>query len=254
MSTIRTDDHDGGVRVLTLDRPPANAEDATLLRELEAALDAARDDDRVRALVLTGAGRFFGAGMDLGAPGFDADGGELYRDLFREVHLTLLTFPKPTIAMLNGTAVAGGLVLALACDYRLGVEGDYRIGLTEVAIGIAFPRIVLELVRLRLTHARAAEMILGAALYPASQAVRLGVVDELLPADRFRDTVLRRAARLGAHPREAFAHAKALLVAPAVAAVRGESAAEAAATRALWSAPENRAVRTAHLDKVRRPR
>jgi enoyl-CoA hydratase/carnithine racemase len=252
MGTIRTDDHDSGVRVLTLDRPPANAEDETLLRELGATLDAARDDDRVRAIVLTGAGRFFGGGMDLAAPGFDADGGVLYRDLFRDVHLALLTFPKPTVAMLNGTAVAGGLILVLACDYRLGVEGDYRIGLTEVAIGIAFPRIALEIVRLRLTHARASELVLGAALYPASQAVRLGVVDELLPADRFRDTVLRRAARLGTHPREAYAHTKALLVAPVAAAVRAESDAEAAATRALWTAAENRAVRTAHFAKIRR--
>src|SRR5262249_43203336 len=73
------------------------------------------------------------------------------------------------------------LVLALACDYRLGCEGDYRIGLNEVAIGASFPRVALEIVRLRLPHARAAELALGAALYPASQAVRLRGVHRLLP-------------------------------------------------------------------------
>ncbi len=81
---------------------------------------------------------------------------------------------------MNGHAIAGGLVLVLACDYRLGVDGDYRVGLNEVAVGASFPRVALEIVRLRLPHARAAELMLGAALYPASQALRLGVVDELL--------------------------------------------------------------------------
>src|SRR5439155_27050911 len=108
----------------------------------------------------------------------------------------LLALPKPTLAMMQGHAIAGGLVLVLACDYRLGLDGDYRVGLNEVAVGAAFPRTALEIVRLRLAHARASELILGAALYPATQAVRLGIVDELLPADRFEETVLRRAAHL----------------------------------------------------------
>jgi enoyl-CoA hydratase len=113
------------------------------------------------------------------------------RDLYRDAHVELLSLPKPTIAMMNGHATAGGLVLVLACDYRLGVEGDYKVGLNEVAIGASFPRIAAEIVRLRLTHARASELMLGAALYPASQALRLGIVDELFPVDKLEATVLR---------------------------------------------------------------
>ena len=116
MSTIRVAQHDGGVRVLTLDRPPANAEDETLLRDLGAALAAARGDDAVRAVVLTGAGSFFSAGFDLAAPRRDDVEAARIRDLFRDTHLALLALPKPTLAMLNGHAIAGGLVLALACD------------------------------------------------------------------------------------------------------------------------------------------
>jgi enoyl-CoA hydratase/carnithine racemase len=74
MATIQQEDRDGGVRVLTLARPPANALDETLLAELGAALDAARTDDAVRALVLTGAGTFFSGGFDLAAPRRDDDG------------------------------------------------------------------------------------------------------------------------------------------------------------------------------------
>lgn len=243
MTRVRADDAPDGVRVLTLDRPPANAIDESLLADLDAALAAAARDDAVRAVVLTGAGSFFSAGFDLAAPRRDAEAARRLAVLYRDAHLRLLTLPKPTVAMMGGHAVAGGLVLVLACDYRLGLEGDYRVGLNEVAIGASFPRVAMEVVRLRLPHARATEVVLGAALYPASQALRLGVVDELLPADRFRATVLRRAARLGGFPREAFAHAKAALVAEAAERTRTESDEEAAAAAAVWTTAESRAAR-----------
>ena len=245
MSTLRIDDRDGGVRLLTLDRPPANAEDESLLGDLIAALDAARADDGVRAVVLTGAGAFFSGGFDLAAPRRTDDAARRLRDLFRDAHLRLLTLPKPTVAMVNGHAIAGGLVLALACDYRLGLDASYRVGLNEVAIGASFPRVAFEIVRLRLPHARASELLLGAALYPASQAVRLGLVDELLPADSFTGTVLRRAARLGAFPREAYAHTKAALLAETVARVTAETPAEAETGAAVWTMPESRTARAA---------
>ncbi|MCW5892452.1 MAG: enoyl-CoA hydratase/isomerase family protein [bacterium] len=229
MPTVRSDDQAGGVRVLTLDRPPANALDETLLGDLQTALEAAAADDSVRALVLRGAGAFVSGGFDLAAPRRDAAAARRLAALYRDAHLALLAFPKPTVAFLHGHAVAGGLILVLACDYRLGAEGDHRVGLNELAIGASFPRVALEIVRLRLPHARAAELLLGAALYPASQALRLGVVDELLPADTAEATVLRRAGRLGAFPRDAYAHTKAALVADAVAHTRAETPAEAAA-------------------------
>jgi len=250
MSTVRVEEREGGVRVLILDHPPANAENEELLADLGTALVGARTSDTVRAVVLTGAGKFFSGGFDLSAPRRDDDSGHLFRNLFRDTHLALLALPKPTVAMVNGHAIAGGLVLALACDYRLGVEGDYRIGLNEVAIGASYPRVAFEIVRLRLTHARASELLLGAALYPASQAPRLGVVEELLPPDTFTPTVLRRAARLGSFPREAYAHTKAALVAEVVGRVRAETPDEAARGSAVWTTAESRAARKAQRTKL----
>jgi enoyl-CoA hydratase len=250
MSTIRTDDHAGGVRVITLDRPPANALDETLLADLGAALDVARHDDAVRALVLTGAGAFFSGGFDLGAPRRDDAQARALQRLYRDVHVGLLAFPKPTLAELRGHAIAGGLVLVLACDYRLGAEGDYKVGLNEVAIGASFPRAALEIVRLRLPHARAAELLLGAALYPASQAVRLGIVDELLADDGLADTVRRRAARMGAFPRDAYAHTKAALVEDAVRRTMSEPPDAAERTAAVWSSAESRAARARQREKL----
>jgi len=243
MTTIRVDDRDGGVRMLTMDRPPANAIDETLLGDLGAALDAARTDDAVRALVLTGAGAFFSGGFDLAAPRRDDDDALALQRLYRDVHVRLLAFPKPTLAQLSGHAIAGGLVLVLACDYRLGADADYKVGLNEVAIGASFPRAALEIVRLRLPHPRAAELLLGAALYPSSQAVRLGIVDELLPADTLADTVLRRAARMGAFPRAAYAHTKLGLVEDAVRRTMQESPDAEIRTAAVWTSDESRAAR-----------
>ncbi len=251
MPTVHTADREGGVRVLTLDRPPANAEDETLLADLGTALAAARAEDTVRAVVLSGAGTFFSAGFDLAAPRRDEAAAQRIGQLFRDTHLALLGLAKPTLAMVNGHAIAGGFVLALACDYRLGLDGEYRVGLNEVAIGASFPRAAFEIVRLRLTHARASELMLGAALYPVREAVRLGLVEELLPADRLEATVLRRAARLGAFPREAYAHTKTALVAEAIARIEAETPGEAARTAAVWTTAESRAARAAQRARLR---
>lgn len=250
MRTVRDEMGGQGVRVLTLDKPPANAIDERLLGDLEAAVDRAWADDDTRTVVLTGAGAFFCGGFDFAAPRRDdAVATELYRS-YRDVHRKLFTLPKPTVAMVNGHATAGGLVLVLACDYRLGVEGDYRVGLNEVAVGASFPRTAFEIVRLRLPHARASELILGAALYPASQAVRLGLVDELLPAASFSETVLKRAARLAALPREAYAHAKAALIDETVKRIESESDADGLQTMSVWLTPESRAARAKQREKL----
>lgn len=252
MKTVRTTDRGSGVRVLTLDRPPANAEDETLLGDLSAALDDAGGDAAVRAVVLTGAGKFFSGGFDLSAPRREDEAVAVMTTLFRDTHVKLLTLPKPTIAMVNGHAIAGGLILVLACDYRLGLDGDYKIGLNEVAIGASYPKAAVEIARLRLSHQRASELLLGAALYPASQAIRLGIVDELFPADTLEDTVMRRAERMGTFPREAYVHTKLALVADAAERIMAEAPAEAARGAAIWQTAESRAARDKQREKLTR--
>ncbi len=239
------------MRLLTLDRPPANAIAPELMRDLAEALAAAGDDESVRAVVLTGNGAFFSGGFDLHSEGgMGSDPVAVWR-LFRESMLALFALPKPTVAMVGGHAIAGGLILVLACDYRLGLDGDYRIGLNEVAIGASFPRAAFEIARLRLSHQQASELLLGASLYPASQALRLGVVDELLPAESFSETVMRRAARLGSYPRDAYAYTKAGLIAEAVARVEAETVEETAEMVAVWMRPESLAARDAQRRKLK---
>lgn len=243
MSTVRVEDKDGGVRVLRVDRPPANAMAPDLLGDLASALADARSTDSVRAIVITGEGKFFSAGIDLRQTLNPTDLQGMLQQTFRDVFTDLLAFPKPTVAALNGHAIAGGVVMLLACDYRLGVEGDYKVGLNEVAIGAGFPRVAIDIVRLRLTHQQACEAVLGANIYPSSEAVRLGFVDEMLPADTFMETVLRRTAALGTHPREGYANTKNALVGEAVTRIKAETPEEAAASVAVWTSEESMAAR-----------
>ena len=243
MATVVATDEAPGVRRLTLDKPPANAIDERLLADLRTALDEAAGDDAVRAVVLTGRGAFFSGGFDFSAPRRDDTVAHEIYELYRDAHLALLTLPKPTIAMINGHCIAGGVVLALACDHRIAAAGGHRVGLNEVAVGASFPRAAFEIVRLRLTHAQAAEMILGAGLYAVDDAVRLGVATEIVLAGELAARVEERATALAAAPREAYAHAKACFVSAAAARIRAETAEEALATMSVWITDESRAAR-----------
>ena len=102
MKTVNVKDHGTSVRVLTLDRPPANAIDDELLIDLSAALDEALADDSVRAIVLTGAGRFFSGGLDLSGSLQDSEGVRRRLDAYRASQLQLLRYPKPTVAIRTG--------------------------------------------------------------------------------------------------------------------------------------------------------
>lgn len=131
---------DGGVGLIVLDRPPANAYDYEFLRELASAIDDARADDDVRAVVVTsGSEKFFSAGADLKA--FAAGSARrramtalLGNEVFRKMETTPLVF----VAAINGHAYGGGLELALACDLRFASRGTYKLGLTETTLGL-FP-------------------------------------------------------------------------------------------------------------------
>lgn len=242
---VLTDDRAGGVRIITLDRPPANAIDDTLLEALDHTLGDAETDVAVRALVVTGNGPFFCAGFDLRAPQRgDAESARVVQ-LYRSAHRRLLAMPKPTVALINGHAVAGGLVIALGCDVRIGVSEPATIGLNEVAIGASFPTAAIEIVRARLSAAAASELTLQAELRPLADGLALGIVERLLPRAGALDEAIATAARLGAYPREVFAHTKRSLVADALARIDAVPMSAELEIAALWSAAESRVARAA---------
>jgi len=182
-------EREGHVAVVTLDRPAKlNALDAGLRADLFAVLEEVRDDDDIRAVVLTGAGRGFCAGVDLSGAGRMSTGVSSQNEQLDRMGwvgrqaTTVYELDKPTIAAVNGPAAGAGMSLALACDLRVGGPGArFRTSFAERSLspdsGMSFflPRIV--------GYSRAMDLILTSRDVDAAEAYRLGLLDRLVDDD-----------------------------------------------------------------------
>ena len=191
---------------VSMEHGPANALDGALVAELNARLDEAEASGR--PLVLTGTGRFFSAGLDLAGLPEDRPSMGAFLDAFDELLRRLFWFPCPTVAAVNGHAVAGGAILAAGCDVRIGAEGEYRIGVSEVQLGVVFPAVAFEILRAAVPLTHTAAVLLRGRLTGPSEAVPNGFLHELAPADELTSRAAARATELGALPREAYVHTK----------------------------------------------
>ena len=172
-----------GTAIVRLNRPPANAIDIEFAAALEGAMERLEDRPEVQAIVLTGSGDCFSAGLDLKIiPSYDEDRQRTMVTRFNRLVTRLYGMPKPLIAALNGHTVAGGLILALTCDYRIATSGPYTFGLTEARVGIPFPFAAITVVKAELNAAAARALVLrGLKSGPVAMLSR-GVVDEVRPA------------------------------------------------------------------------
>ena len=212
---------DGGVRVLTLNRPESlNAMDWPMLRELITELEEAKGDRTVRCLVLTGAGKGFctGADMQEGAEmvaalekdekAARADLDAWHRDML-EVIRRVFELPRPTVAMVNGAAVGGGMDLALACDFRYAAEGAKFRGFAHLGLGPEggsswmLPRLVgLD---------RAKRFCYLGEVWRAEQALEYGMLTEVVAVDRLRAETMAFAKRLADRPTQVVGLVKGVL-------------------------------------------
>jgi enoyl-CoA hydratase/carnithine racemase len=196
---------DDAVATLTLNRPDRlNALNRGLCEALLDALRRAAADDAVRAVIVTGAGRAFCAGADLAV--LEAEGEALVA-AGRAIALTVRAAPKPVLAAVNGAAAGGGANLALACDYRLAADGAalgqvfHRLGLAQDWGGSYFlPRLVRPSVAL--------ELVWSARMVSAAEALALGLVDRVVPADRLAAETRALAAAWAEQPPLAVRRAK----------------------------------------------
>ena len=203
-----------GVAVLRLAHGPVNALDLELLNaitETFTALDASAH----RAIVLTGSGRAFSAGVDLwriveGA----ADHVGAFLPALNAAFLAVFSVGKPVVAAVNGHAIAGGMVLACACDYRVMADAGGRIGVTELAVGVPFPLTALEILAFALGERGARAAILAADTCQPPEALAGGRVDELITADALIETAIESARRLARIPADTYRLTKAQLRLP----------------------------------------
>jgi len=202
-------DQVGQIAVLRIDRPPANAIDLELADEFATALEGVENNDSIAALVVTGAGSCFSAGLDLKAvPTYDRAQQQAMVMQVNCLFGGLYRLPLPTIAAVNGHAIAGGVILLLACDYRIGAEGDYKIGLAEARVGVPFPVAAMAIVQSELSNSVGRKMVLTARNWNPQKALSMGVVDELQPPEQLLPRSIEMAQEMATLPRTVYGRIK----------------------------------------------
>ena len=199
----------GAVAILTINRPEAlNALNSQVLSDLDEAITKVEADDSVHAVILTGAGRSFVAGADIGEmKGFSARDGKKFGVHGGGVFLRLENLSKPVIAAVNGFALGGGCELAMSCDIRIASE-KAKFGQPEVGLGITpgfggtqrLPRIV--------GISKAMELILTAKVINAAEAERIGLVSAVYPPEELMDKAMELANAICANAPIAVAESK----------------------------------------------
>jgi enoyl-CoA hydratase len=202
----------GSIVVLSLAHGPVNVMDTALLRAVAETFKALAEEQPA-AVVLTGAGRAFSAGVDLRRL---LDGGPEYAKEFlpalSDALHTVFTFDRPVVAAVNGHAIAGGCVLACCADVRLMAAGKGRMGIPEIKVGVPFPRVPLEVMVHAVGPKVAGRLVLRADTLLPADALELGLVDEVVEPDTLLDRAVATAAELAsAIPADTFALTKAQL-------------------------------------------
>ena len=215
----------------------ANALDLELCEALTAQLDdCARSD--AGALVLTGDGRMFSAGVDLIRV---VNGGAAYVQTFlpsvNKMFETLFSCPKPVVAAVNGHAIAGGCVMTCAADYRMMAREPGRIGIPELLVGVPFPVVPLEIMRFAAPRQYLQAMAYRGLTLTADQGLHHGLVDEVVDGERLLDEAVAVAESLAAIPSAAFSLTKTQMRAPTRRRMRAGAAVDVEVQDA-WAAPE----------------
>jgi enoyl-CoA hydratase len=238
----------GRVAVLQMTHGKANAMDLEFCRALTAQVSACLQSS-AGALVITGQGRMFSAGVDL--PRLVAGGAAYAREFvpaMNHAFETLFAFAKPLVVAVNGHAIAGGCVMACCADYRIMAREPGRIGIPELLVGVPFPVVPLEIVRFATPPQHLQTLIYRGLTLAADEALRYGLIDAVADPDRVLDEAVAVAENLAAIPFEAFHLTKRLLREPAMRRMQDGGVADALVQDA-WA---GETVRSAVRDYVAR--
>ena len=226
------------VTVLRLDHGPVSAMDLELLEAFRAELAKCAADEV--AVVLTGTGRAFSAGVDLrrileGGPGYI----ERYLPQLSGMFEDVLRYRRPVVAAVNGHAVAGGCVLACCADIRLMAAGTGRMGVPELLVGVPFPTMALAAMRVATGDRGVQEVIYTGETYLPEEAQRRGLVDEVVASEELIKGAVGRAEQLAAIPPAAFWQTKRTLRGPILEWATGADGRRAEAEmEETWKSPE----------------
>jgi enoyl-CoA hydratase len=239
MKMIERSQHEG-ILTLRLAHGKASALDMELLEALLRELDGVAED--VRAIVLTGTGSIFSAGVDLFR--LTQEGAayvQRFLPLLCRFLRTLFAFPRPVVAAANGHAIAGGCVIVQAADVRLMAEGTGRIGVPELLVGVPFPAAALEVVRFAVPQDKVQSLIYTGRTLEPRDALSAGLVDEVVAADGLLARAQEIARQLALIPPQVYRMTKESLRADALQRIDRPSALHEEAALEVWSAAETHA-------------
>ena len=246
---IHHEDH-SSVAVLRIEHGKANAIDIELAAELNRRF-AELEQAPARAVVFTGTGSIFSAGVDLFRI---VSGGDAYLDEFLPAMVkmmeTLFTFPKPVIAAVNGHAIAGGCILVCACDLRVMADGPGKIGVPELRVGVPFPTLALEILRFAVPERHLQELVYTGRTYTPAEALQRGLVNEIVAPEALLDRACELGERLGAIPPVTFQVTKRQLRGPVLERVERLGPSIDAEVTGIWASSEVQAVIRDYLQKT----
>ncbi len=240
MTFVRLHIHEG-IAEVRLERGKVNALNEQVVDELARSFRELAADPRVRGILLTGTGKFFSFGFDIPEfMAFPRDAFTRYLERFTALYRDVFAHPKPVVAAINGHAVAGGFMLASACDARVMVEDNAKIGLNEIGFGSSLFAGSLALLRFWVGDRRAQQVAYGGALYDAEQALALGLVDATVADAALGDAARARLAEHTGRSPAAFSSIKLLLRQPILDEIERREAASIREFVDIWYSPEMR--------------
>lgn len=203
---------EGSVAVITFDDGKVNVLNHESLSRLGSAFDECRE---AGAILLRGQGKCFSAGLDLKILS-QLEPVELSTllELFSTVLQKIIQSPCPVVAAVNGHAIAGGAVITLCCDTAIGAQGELKIGLSEVAVGMPLPTFVVELARQRLNPTKLVEALLFGKLYGWQGGLEAGYLHHTAQPEELSGRSLEIAHHLAQLPKQAYLQTKKALWAP----------------------------------------
>ncbi|MFL6799337.1 MAG: enoyl-CoA hydratase/isomerase family protein [Xanthobacteraceae bacterium] len=233
-----------GIALVRMAHRKANAMSLEFCDELIACFEQVRLSP-ARAMVLTGQGTIFSAGVDLVRV---LEGGKAYVRSFlpalNAMFMAAFSHPKPVIAAVNGHAIAGGCVLACACDRRVAARTESRIGVPELLVGVAFPAVAMEIMRAAAAPEHFEQLIFDGNTYAPVDALARGLVNEIVEPQELMERAMGTAMTLAKLPPAVFALSKRQTRQPALERLERVGSSIDAAAGEIWTAPET-------LDRIR---
>jgi len=238
------------ITILSFDHGKVNTIDIELFTELIEQLENLEKSE-CKAVILTGAGSSFSAGVDLFRLLKDGNSYiESFVPLLTNGLLKLFTFPKPVIAAVNGHAIAGGCIVACACDYRLMAEGNGKIGAPEMLVGVPFPTLPLEILRYVIPRQHFPEIVYTVRLCSPKEAIRAGLIDDVVESENLLEHAIAVAEKFAAIPTQSFQSTKRLMRQPVIDRYEEYRQIFDDEVMEIWKSAKIHAVIKAYLDKT----